>query len=249
MSSRMFDLEGRVALVTGAGQNVGSGIADALAAHGATVLVNDVVAERAMEVTSRIGAAGGSAVPLPFDVTELSSVVDTVGRVGQVDILVNNAGNGGAHPMTVRPFVEMDPTMWDDPIRVNLYGVLHCCHAVVPGMVQRGWGRVITISSGAGTAGVNIGVTPYSAGKGGGIAFTRSLALEVATAGVTANTLALGLMEMSDPQLTERLARSIPVGRTGRPPDVAAACVWLASDEAAWVTAQTIQVNGGSITT
>ena len=156
--------------------------------------------------------------------------------------------NGGAHAMTVQPFVEMEPTMWDAPIQVNLYGVLHCCHAVVPGMVQRGWGRVITISSGAGTAGVNIGVTPYSAAKGGGIAFTRSLALEVARAGVTANTLALGLMEMPDPQLTERLARSIPVGRTGTPPDVAAACVWLASDEAAWVTAQTIQVNGGSIT-
>ena len=245
----MFDLEGRVALVTGAGQNVGSGIADALAAHGATVLVNDIVAERAMAVTGRIEAAGGSAFPLPFDVTELSSVVDAVGRVGQVDILVNNAGNGGAHAMTVQPFVEMEPTMWDAPIQVNLYGVLHCCHAVVPGMVQRGWGRVITISSGAGTAGVNIGVTPYSAAKGGGIAFTRSLALEVARAGVTANTLALGLMEMPDPQLTERLARSIPVGRTGTPPDVAAACVWLASDEAAWVTAQTIQVNGGSITT
>lgn len=249
MSSRMFDLEGRVALVTGAGQHVGSGIADALAAHGATVLVNDVIAERAMEVASRIETAGGSAVPLPFDVTELSSVVEAIGQMEHVDILVNNAGNGGAHPMAVLPFVEMDPTMWDAPIRVNLYGVLHCCHAVVPGMVQRGWGRVITISSGAGTAGVNIGVTPYSAGKGGGIAFTRSLALEVARAGVTANTLALGLMEMPDPQLTERLARSIPVGRTGMPPDVAAACIWLASDEAAWVTAQTIQVNGGSITT
>ncbi len=248
MSGRMFDLEGRVALVTGAGQNVGSGIADALAAHGATVLVNDIVAERAMAVTGRIEAAGGSAFPLPFDVTELSSVVDAVGRVGQVDILVNNAKNGGAHAMTVQPFVEMKPTMWYAPIEVNLYGVLHCCHAVVPGMVQRVWGRVITISSGAGTAGVNIGVTPYSAAKGGGIAFTRSLALEVARAGVTANTLALGLMEMPDPQLTERLSRSIPVGRTGTPPDVAAACVWLASEEAAWVTAQTIQVNGGSIT-
>lgn len=248
MSGRMFDLEGRVALVTGAGQNVGSGIADALAAHGATVLVNDIVAERAMAVTGRIEAAGGSAFPLPFDVTELSSVVDAVGRVGQVDILVNNAKNGGAHAMTVQPFVEMEPTMWYAPIEVNLYGVLHCCHAVVPGMVRRVWGRVITISSGAGTAGVNIGVTPYSAAKGGGIAFTRSLALEVARAGVTANTLALGLMEMPDPQLTERLSRSIPVGRTGTPPDVAAACVWLASEEAAWVTAQTIQVNGGSIT-
>jgi len=92
-------------------------------------------------------------------------------------------------------------------------------------------------------------VAPYSAGKGGAIAFTRSLALEVARAGVTANSLAIGLMENPDPQMTERLARSIPVGRTGTPEDVAAACVWLASDEAAWVTGQTVQINGGSITT
>jgi NAD(P)-dependent dehydrogenase (short-subunit alcohol dehydrogenase family) len=116
-------------------------------------------------------------------------------------------------------------------------------------MVTRGWGRVVTISSGAATAGVNIGVTPYSAGKGGAIAFTRSLALEVAKTGVTANTLAIGLMDNPDPQITQRLARSIPIGRTGTPEDVAAACVWLVSDEAAWVTAQTIQVNGGSLTT
>lgn len=249
MSDRMFDLGGRVALVTGAGQNVGSGIVYALAANGATVLVNDLVPERANAIVKRIEAAGGSADPLSFDVTELSSVMDAVRQAGPVDILVNNAGNGGAAPMVLRPFIEMDPTMWDAPIRVNLYGVRHCCRAVVPAMVQRGWGRVITISSGAGTAGVNIGVAPYSAGKGGGIAFTRSLALEVPRNGVTANTLALGLMENPDPQITVRLARTIPIGRTGTARDVAAACAWLASDEAGWVTAQTIQVNGGSITT
>ena len=151
--------------------------------------------------------------------------------------------------MDLRPFVDMDPAAWEPPIRVNLYGVLHCCHALVPAMCERGWGRVVTISSGAATAGVDIGVTPYSAGKGGAISFTRSLALEVARAGVTANTVAIGLMEIPDPHMTERLARSIPVGRTGTPDDVAAACVWLASEEASWVTAQTIQVNGGSVTT
>ena len=132
---------------------------------------------------------------------------------------------------------------------MNLYGVLNCCKAVLDGMCDRGWGRVITISSGAGTAGVTIGVSPYSAGKGGGIAFTRTLVLEVAGSGVTANTLAIGLMGMPDPDVTEQLAKRIPVGRTGTPEDIGAACVWLASDEAAWVTAQTIQINGGSITT
>ena len=92
-------------------------------------------------------------------------------------------------------------------------------------------------------------MAPYSAGKGGGIAFTRSLALEIAKSGVTANTLAIGLMDLPDPQATARLARTIPIGRTGLPEDIAAACLWLASEEGAWVTGQTVQVNGGSITT
>ena len=249
MTETMYDLSERVALVTGAGQNVGAGIAHALARQGAQVLVNDIVQERADEVVHQIKLSGGTARAVLFDVTNLDSVLTALAPTGPIDILVNNAGNAGSERMQPRPFVEMDPEAWESPIRVNLYGVLHCCHAVVPAMCARGRGRVVTISSGAATAGVNIGVAPYSAGKGGAIAFTRSLALEVARAGVTANSLAIGLMENPDPQMTERLARSIPVGRTGTPEDVAAACVWLVSDEAAWVTGQTIQINGGSITT
>jgi 3-oxoacyl-[acyl-carrier protein] reductase len=245
----MFDLSGRTALVTGAGQGVGEGIAHALASRGATVVVNDVEAGRASAVASAIAADGGSATAAPFDVTDFDAVLRAVRDVGTIDVLVNNAGNGGARPMAVRSFRDMDPSEWDGPIAVNLRGVLHCCKAVIDGMCERGWGRIITISSGAGTAGVAIGVSPYSAGKGGGIAFTRTLALEVARQGVTANTLALGLMGVPDPAVTASLARGIPVGRTGEPADIAAACVWLACDEASWVTGQTIQINGGSITT
>jgi NAD(P)-dependent dehydrogenase (short-subunit alcohol dehydrogenase family) len=246
----VFDLRGRVALITGAGQNVGQGIARALADQGAVVAVNDVVADRAHSVVALIQETGGQAVALPFDVTKLNEVHAAIEGFGPVDILVNNAGNGGAVQMSVGQFVDLEPAAWEGPIRVNLYGVLHCCHAVVKGMCERGWGRVVTISSGAGTAGVNIGVTPYSAGKGGGLAFTRSLALEVAPHGVTANSVAIGLMgSVGDAAMTARLARSIPVGRTGSPDDVAAACVWLASEEASWVTGQTVQVNGGSVTT
>jgi 3-oxoacyl-[acyl-carrier protein] reductase len=245
----MFDLAGRTALVTGAGQNVGEGIAAALAAQGAVVAVNDIDPERAATVAERIVATGGQAVAAPFDVTELDAVRAGVAALGTVDILVNNAGNGGAARMVPRRFREMEPAEWEGPIRVNLYGVLHCCYAVVDGMCERGWGRVVTISSGAGTRGVGIGVAPYSAGKGGGISFTRTLALEVAAYGVTANTLAIGLMGMPDPKVTAHLARSIPMKRTGTPADVAAACVWLVSNEASWVTGQTIELNGGALTT
>lgn len=245
----MFDLTGRTALVTGAGQNVGEGIARALAAHGAHVAVNDLDAGRAGSVAAAITAGGGDAVSVPFDVTDMDAVAAAVATIPRVDILVNNAGNGGARPMPVQPFREMDPADWEGPIRVNLYGVLNCTRAVINGMCDAGWGRIVTISSGAGTGGTSIGVSPYAAGKGGGISFMRTLALEVAGQGVTVNTLALGLMGMPDPTITARIARSIPVGRTGTPEDVAAACVWLVSEEAAWMTGQTVQLNGGSITT
>jgi NAD(P)-dependent dehydrogenase (short-subunit alcohol dehydrogenase family) len=243
----VFDLSGRTALVTGAGQNVGAGIARCLAARGATVMVNDVFADRAQAVVDEIVESGGSAVVAPFDVTDMSAVVAAVDAVDRVDILVNNAGIS-ANGMTPKPFREMTIDDWRPPIDINLFGVMNCVKAVLDGMVEREWGRIITISSGAGTSGVGIGVAPYSAGKGGGIAFTRTLALEVARSGITANTLALGLMDQRDPTVTAGLARAIPVGRTGRPEDVGAACVWLASDEAAWVTGQTIGINGGSTT-
>ena len=245
----MFDLTGRVALVTGAGQHVGAGIARALAAQGAAVVVNDLVAERAASTVDAIRADGGSAEPVVFDVTDLAAVRAGATAAGQVDILVNNAGNAGASRMVPTPFREMDPADWGAPIEVNLYGVLNCCHAFVGGMCERGWGRVITIASGAGTVGLRLGVSTYGAGKGGAIAFMRHLAVENARLGVTANTLALGLMQLPTGDGTEALARQIPLGRVGRPEDVGAACVYLASEEASWMTGQTIELNGGSVTT
>ena len=249
----MFDLHGRVALVTGAGQNVGAGIARMLAAQGAAVAVNDLRLDRAEAVAAAIAAGGGTATAVGFDVTDWDGVVAGVAAaeaaLGPVDILVNNAGNGGEHGMTPTQFKDSDPASWRGPIDVNLYGVMHCCRAVINGMVDRGHGRVITIASGAGTIGLNIGVSPYAGGKGGAIGFMRHLALENARAGVTANTLAIGLMTNPDQTVTAALARQIPVGRTGVPEDIAAACVYLASDEAAWVTGQTIEINGGAVTT
>lgn len=249
----MFELDGHVALVTGAGQNVGAGIARMLAAQGAAVAVNDLRVERAETVAVAIRDAGGRAVAVGFDVTDYDGVVAGVAEaeaaLGPVDILVNNAGNGGEHGMALTQFRDSDPASWRGPIDVNLYGVMHCSRAVINGMCERGWGRIITIASGAGTIGLNIGVSPYAGGKGGAIGFMRHLAIENARAGVTANTLAIGLMTNENQSATAAMARTIPVGRTGVPEDVGAACVYLASEEAAWVTGQTIEVNGGSVTT
>ena len=241
----MFDLSGKTALVTGAGQGVGAGIARVLARAGATVLVNDMYAARAQEVAA--GLRGGAAVP--FDVTDLDAVnaalVDH-----DVDILVNNAGI----PETMAPtqFLDMDPEAWRPYVEVNLYGVLHCTKAVIDGMVDRGFGRVITISSGAGVVGLNIGVSLYGAGKGGALGFMRHLAVETARKGVTANSLALGLMEMkpgADRSVTTAMEKQIPAGRLGSGTDIGYLCTYLASEEASWMTGQTIHINGGSVTT
>lgn len=241
----MFDLTGRTALVTGAGQNIGAGIARALAGAGARVLINDLRADRASEVAAEIG---GEAEALPFDVTDRAAVLAAVEAAGSLDVLVNNAGNGGAEAMLPKRFADTEPAEWAGPVEVNLQGVLFCCHAVLPGMVERGHGRIITISSAAGTHGVGIGFAPYSVGKGGSLSLMRSLALEHGRDGITANSVALGVMDSVREETAAALRKTIPVGRLGSPKDVGAACLWLASDEAAWVTGQTIGLNGGAFT-
>jgi len=247
----LFDLTGRVALVTGAGQSVGAGIAGTLASRGASVGVNDLVEERARSVADAIVAVGGRAEAVAFDVTDASAVQAGVGKLvsalGPVDVLVNNAGVPAGMGLT--RFAEMPPEDWAQYVDLNLYGVLHCTRAVLDGMCERGFGRIVTISSGAGQVGIGIGVALYGAGKGGAISFMRHLAIEVARRGVTANSLALGMMNnVGDEQAVASLGKSIPVGRLGTPEDVAAAVCFLASDEAAWITGQTIGVNGGAVT-
>lgn len=247
-----FDLEGRVALVTGAGQGVGAGVARELARWGVAVAVNDIHEERAAATAAGISESGGRALAAPFDVADPAAVSAGVAHaqdaLGPIDLLVNNAGV--PEGMALKRFREMDPAEWAPYVDVNLYGVLHCTRAVVDGMCERGFGRIVTISSGAGQVGLSIGVSLYGAGKAGAIGFMRHLALEVARYGVTANTLALGLMENAggNDETTRAIARTVPVGRLGRAEDVAAAVAFLASREASWITGQTIGVNGGSTT-
>ncbi len=247
----MFDLTGRVALVTGSGQGVGAGIARQLASQGAAIAVNDLENERAEATVAAIARDGGRASAFAFDVSDYESVVAGVNRIevelGPIDVLVNNAGVPGS--MELKKFRETRPADWTPYVDLNLYGVLNCCKAVIDGMCERGFGRVITISSGAGTSGVAIGVSAYGAGKGGGIGFMRNLAMEVARDGVTANSVALGLMNNVPEEVVPMIASTVPVGRLGDPEEIGACCVYLASNEAGWMTGQTLQLNGGSVTT
>lgn len=247
----MFEATGRVALVTGAGQGMGVGIARALAAQGAAVAVNDLHPERAGVVADELTAEGFTALGAPFDVTDPDAVAAGVAHVaealGPVDILVNNAGV--PEGMAVAPFRDLPPTEWQRYVELNLYGSMHCIRAVVDGMCERRWGRIVQISSGAGRTGLAFGVSLYGASKSGIEGFVRHLAMEVARHGVTANCLALGLMANTagaDESLLGTMARQVPVGRLGTAEDVGAAVVWLASAEASWLTGQTVDLNGGA---
>jgi 3-oxoacyl-[acyl-carrier protein] reductase len=252
-------LAGKRALVTGAGQSIGASIARHLAAAGCTVLVNDILADRAEAVAGEITAAGATAKALPFDVTDHAAVAAALSAIDGVDILVNNAGNGGVDTFgTIAPFVGTSPADWQGVIAVNLYGVMNCTHSVLPHMTAAGWGRIITISSDAGRTG-GARYAAYSAAKAGGAGFCRAIAREVARFGITVNTVSLGTMRTpmteplwSDPD-QEDMRRSILssylVRRPGEPDDAAWAVLMLASPRAAWITGQTVAVNGGSAMT
>lgn len=251
MSEQVFStdvLKNRTALVTGAGQGVGRGIAQRLAEAGGTVLVNDLDPDRANVVADSLLARGLSATPLPFDVTDHASVTSTLaGR--DIDILVNNAGvpPGGRRPNN---FAEMPARDWRLQIELNLEALMHLTQTVLPGQAIRGWGRIIHLSSGASSRGLAIGVAAYGAAKAGGESLIRHLSAEYGPHGITANSLALGLMEgvsRGDEAGVAKLARAIPTGRLGQPHEVGTAAVWLASDDGGLVNGQVIHLNGGTV--
>ena len=251
-----FDLKGKVALVTGGGQNTGLGIGRILAEYGATVVVNDVVPDRAEAGAADLRDAGGSALAVPFDITDYDQVTASVQaaekEVGPVDILVNNAGLPIGGQML--PFLDSNPDTWRPYIDINIFGSLNMMHAVLPGMVERGWGRVVQVSSGSGSVpSRGLGGSMYGAGKAGIEGAVRHIAMEVGPHGVTVNTLALGLME----KLRETIeSGSSPVidaiwdgnimQHLGTGEDVGTACLWLCSPAGDFVTGQTVHLNGGS---
>ncbi len=250
-----IDLVGRTALVTGAGQHVGRAIACALARAGAKVVVNDIVPERADRVVKEIEGAGGQGLAAVFDVTDVPGVHRSVGSLAP-DILVNNVGNTGAgNPpgeatFRMTRFVESDSAEWDGLFAVNLFGVMHCTRAALPAMVERSWGRVVTIISDAARV-PERGMAAYAAAKAGAAGFSRAVAAEVGRSGVTANCVSLGTIESEHSQLAQneeqhrKMVRSYLAPRLGQPSDPASLVVFLASRHADWITGQTYPVNGG----
>ncbi len=256
--SDLLDLKGRVGLVTGAGQGVGRQIALHMAEHGAGgVVVNDYFEDRAKVVAEEVEDAGVRALPFQADVTDFDGVTEMVATAqetfGRVDLLVNNAGNAGpdASIGDAPHFWETGPDDWSKWIGVNFYGALHATRAVLPGMVERSYGRIVTVISDAGRVG-EPHLVVYSGAKAGAAGLMRGVAKAVGRYGVTVNSVALAAIEtpttapmMEDDDVRKAMLRNYIIRRVGRPEDPAGLVLFLCSDAASWITGQTYPVNGG----
>jgi 3-oxoacyl-[acyl-carrier protein] reductase len=252
----LLDLGGRAALVTGAGQGIGRAIALRLAEHGAgTVVVNDLFLDRAEQVAAEVRGLGAKALPVAADITDPAAVAEmaeaVLAKAGGVSIVVNNAGVlSGPVLGRVKLFEDSSIEDWEPWIRLNILGTMLVTRAFLPGMLESGWGRVVTIVSDGGRLG-EPGLAPYCTAKAGAAGFMRTLALEVGKRGVTANCVAPGGIDHTRAatelprELVEGIAARTPLGRIGEPEDVANMVLFLASDAASWITGQVYPVNGG----
>jgi 2-hydroxycyclohexanecarboxyl-CoA dehydrogenase len=248
-----MDLKGKVAIVTGAGGGIGRGISVKFASLGANVVVADIKQEGARETVSLVEKAGAKGLAMNTDITSLAQVQAMVKKTletfGQVDILVNNAGWD-----KIEPFVKNTPDFWDKVISINLKGPIHCTRAVLDHMMERKYGKIISISSDAGRVG-STGEAVYSACKGGVIAFTKTMAREMARYQINVNCVCPGATDTpllaeitggeTGAKIIEAMVKAVPFRRLGKPEDIAGAVAFLASDEASFITGQTLSVSGG----
>lgn len=249
----MASMQGKVAIVTGAGAGIGRATALAFAREGAHVVVADVTDERGEKVAAECGAFGAEAMYVHTDVAERADVehlvTTTVDRFGHLDYAVNNAGIEGEPA----PTAACTPDNWDRTIAVNLTGVFNCMQAEIPRLVEHG-GAIVNTSSVAGLVGF-VNSPAYVASKHGVVGLTRTAALEYATTGVRVNAVCPGVIDTEmitrfthgDAAATEQLTAIEPVGRMGTPDEIADAIVWLCSDRASFVTGQAIAVDGGFV--
>jgi NAD(P)-dependent dehydrogenase (short-subunit alcohol dehydrogenase family) len=242
--------EGKVAMVTGAGQGIGRAIALSLAREGADVVVSDIVMETAKAVAEEIKSMGHRALAIKADVTkskEVNEMIETgLHEMGRIDILVNNAG-GSAREKAVE-FAQSKEEIWDSVIGRNLKGVLSCTRAVINHMIQRGSGKVVNIGSGAGVNG-SPKKADYSAAKAGVIGFTKAFAKEVGKYGINVNCVSPGVIrtaatEQAPGELVDAISKQA-LKRSGEPQDIANAVIFLASEEASFITGQNLVVCGG----